>query len=214
MGKETARILTPENKVVILAKNKEKLQTSAKELNCNFEVCDVADYSQCETAVQNIIEKYKRIDCLINCAGIWIDGELSENDPQRIKEVLEVNTLGTINLTKVVIPQMKKQKNGLIINVISQAGLYHRAGASVYRASKWAITGFTKCLQLELGKYNIAVTGLYPGLMKTKMFIKAGDSRKLDSALDPAEVAKTIKFILSFDNTVIFPEIGIKNIYN
>lgn len=214
LGYEIAKILAPKNTVVILAKNPEKLEIAAKELTCDFDACDVADYNQCETAVRNIIAKHQKIDCLINNAGIWIEGDLDNNDPQRIKEVIDVNTLGTINFSKAIIPVMKEQGSGLIINVISQAGLTHKEGRSVYYASKWAITGFTKSLQPELAKYNIKVTGLYPGGMKTKMFEKAGNVKDLANNLDPADVAKTVQFILSFDNTTTFPEVGIKNINN
>ena len=62
------------NKVVILSPNKEKLEKTAIELGCDFEVCDVTESSQVKTAVENIISKYSRIDCLINNAGIWIEG--------------------------------------------------------------------------------------------------------------------------------------------
>lgn len=150
------------------------------------------------------------VDCVINNAGLWIEGPLDELDPARIHEVLEVNTLGTINLTKAVLPGMKQQKAGRIININSQAGLYTKAERGVYNASKWAITGFTKSLQEELAPFGIGVTGMYPGKLNTDLFKKAGNEKNMADALDPTEVAKTIEFILGLDDTTLFPEVGIQ----
>lgn len=200
-----------ENKVIILSPHVAKLKKVSRELECEYFVCDVSKYDHDEKVVYKVIEKHGRIDVLINNAGLWIEDELEINDPKRIRKVVEVNTLGAIFLTKATIPTMKKQKKGLIINVISQAGLYGKAERSVYNASKFAITGFTKSMELELNKYGIGVTGLYPGKMKTKMFEKMGIKKSMEDALDPMEIAKTIEFILSLDQTTVFPEIGIKH---
>lgn len=214
LGKEMAKTLSVKNKVVILSPNKDKLEQTAKEIGCEYEVCNVADYGSVSNAVKNILKKHNRIDCLINNAGLWIEGELDDNEPKRIKKVVEVNTLGVIYLTKAVIPQMKKQSNGLIININSQGGIYGKSERGVYTATKWAITGLSKCLQPELAKYGIAVTGVYPGKMKTKIFEKIGIHKDMTDGLDPKNVARTIEFLLTFDNTVVFPEVGIKNIKN
>jgi len=210
LGKAIAARLAPNNKVIILSPTEEKLKTVAEEIGCEYRVCDVRNYA----AVERVVNGLGSIDCLINNAGLWIQGPLDENDPQRIHEVLEVNTLGTINLTKAVIPGMKQQKSGLVINVISQAGLYAKAERSVYNASKWAITGFTKSIQSELAPFGIGVTGLYPGMLKTDMFSKMGIEKDMSKGLDTEDVAKTIEFMLSFDKPTLFSEIGIKHLEN
>lgn len=212
LGYQIAKQLTPKNTVVILSPSEEKASKVAKELGCDFVACDVSDYNQVETTINKVVSKHKSIDCVVNNAGIWIQGGLEENEPENIKRTIEVNTLGTIYLTKAVIAQMKQQKKGLIINVISQAGLYGKEERSVYTASKFAITGFTKSMQPELAKYGIRVTGLYPGKLKTKMFEKVGITKEMNDALDTKEVARTIEFILSCDDTTVFSEIGIKHI--
>lgn len=212
LGKEVAKLLAPDHQVVILAPNVEKTAAVARELAVDHQVCDVTDQNQIATAVKTILDKYHQIDVLVNSAGIWIEGELETNDPSQIKKVLEVNTLGTILLTRAVIPTMKARKSGRIINIISQAGLASKASRSVYYASKWAITGFTKCLDLELAKYGIAVTGIYPALMKTKMFAKLGIQKDTSKGVEPSDVAKAIAFILSYPANISFPELGIKNI--
>jgi len=214
LGKEIAKHLASENMVIILSSEKEDLQTVANELGCDFRFCDVSDSESIKLAVDGIKEKYGKIDCLINNAGLWIEGLLEQNDTSRIKAVIDVNTTGAIMLAKSVIPLMKERKEGLIINVISQSGIYAKTERTVYTASKWALTGFTKSLQLELAKYGIRVTGLYPGRMKTKFFEKSGIKKDLNNALETKEVAKIVKFLLSSDKNVVFPEIGIKHIDN
>ena len=109
---------------------------------------------------------------------------------------------------------MKKQKRGLIVNIISQGGLYAKPERAVYSAAKWGVTGFTKSLQGELAKYGISVTGIYPGKLNTKMFEKMGIEKDMSDALAPREVARIVKFLLETDSKVIFPEIGIKSLNN
>jgi 3-oxoacyl-[acyl-carrier protein] reductase len=210
VGKTIAARLASNNNVIILSPNEEKLKAAAEELECKYKVCDVRDYTQCEATIQEI----GQVDCLINNAGLWIQGELDQDDPARIQEVVAVNLLGVINMTKAVVPDMKQQKSGLIININSQAGFYAKAERAVYNATKWGVTGFTKSMQPELAKYGIGVTGLYPGMMKTEMFSKMGIEKDMSKGLDTEDVAKTIEFILSFDKPTLFPEIGIKHIEN
>jgi hypothetical protein len=214
LGYETAKLLSPKHAVIILSNDRKKLEKAAEELSCDFEVCDVSKPEEVQKAVDDVVRKNGRLDCLVNNAGIWIEGELTENDPEHIKRALEVNTFGAIILARAVLPQMKKQKQGLIINVISQAGLYGKPERSVYDASKFAITGFTKSLQMEVAKYGTRVTGLYPGKMKTGLFKKAGYTKDLSDAIEPLEVAKTIEFVISNKDTTLFPEIGVKDIKN
>ncbi len=212
LGKAIAKRLASEHIVIILSPSQKKLQAVAESIESDYECCDVSKYDQVEQAIAKIINRHKRIDCVINNAGVWLEGELDNNDPEQIRKTLEVNTLGTIYLTKAVLPLLKKQGGGLIVNIISQSGLYAKPLRSVYNASKWAVTGFTKTLQQELKKYEIGVTGIYPSKLKTKMFEKAGINKDLSDALDPEEVAETIAFILSRKKPVVFPEIGIKHI--
>ncbi len=212
LGKEIGRILAPDYQVIILSPTEEKLKAAATELGVDYQVCDVSDWTAVDTAVKNILDKYHQIDILINNAGIWIDGDLATNNPTQIKRTLDVNTLGTILLTRAVIPSMVSRQSGRIINIISQGGLVSKAGRSVYYASKWAITGFTKSLELELIPDKVAVMGIYPAMIKTKMYEKAGENKDVSKGLDPVDIAKTIKFILSFAPNISFPELGIKNI--
>jgi len=214
LGKTLTKSLSQEYKVIILATNEEKMKLVAKEYDCTYKVCDVSDYDSVERIINEIVVEHKKIDVLINNAGLWIQGELDTNDSDRIKRVIEVNLLGTINVSKAVIPFMKENKEGLIININSQAGINHKAERSVYNASKWGVTGFSKSLQDEVSKYGIRVTDIMPGMKKTDMFNKMNIIKNMDNGIDTKEVSKLVKFIIDAPTDVYIPEVGIKNINN
>ena len=210
LGKTLAESLSKENNVIILATNEDKLKTIANSINCNYKVCDVSNYS----TVEKTIKEIGNIDVLINNAGLWIQEELDSNDSGRINSVVNVNLLGVINCSKAVIPIMKQNKNGLIININSQAGINHKAERTVYNATKWGVTGFTKSLQDEVAKYGIRVTNVMPGMMKTEMFKKLNIEKNMNNGVDTKEVARLIQFIIDTPSDVMIPEVGIKNINN
>ena len=211
LGKTLAKLLTPKESVVILAHNKEKLEAAAKEIGCDFVEAELTDYNSLVSAVKKVIEKYKSIDVLVNNAGIWTKGLLTETPPEKINEVFNVNTIGTIYLTKIVLEYLLNQKSGQIINIISRDGLGSKTDRSVYSSSKWAITGFTKCLQEDLDKTNIRVTGIYPGPIKTSLFAKSGVTRDLSDALDPEELAKIIETVINLSQSTRISGIEITN---
>lgn len=206
LGKAIARNLTRDHTVVIMARNEAALKATANELQCRYIVGDVRDFA----AMQKVCQELGTIDCLINNAGLWLQGPLDETDEARIQEVIDTNITGTINLTKAAMPLMKRQKKGLIINIISQGGLNAREGWPIYTASKWAITGFTKAMQQELEPFGVGVAGLYPATLNTEMFAKAGVPKDVSNAIDPADVAKAVAFMVSMDGALLLPEVGIK----
>ena len=214
LGKTLTESLSKENNVIALATTEEKLQKVAEDNNCNYKVCDVSDYNQVEKCTNEIIEEFGKIDILINNAGLWIQEKLEENDADRINAVIDVNLLGMIYMTKAVIPIMKKNQDGIVININSQAGINHKAERVVYNASKWGVTGFSKSLQDEVAKYGIRVTDIMPGMLKTDMFNKMNIKKNMENGLDTKEVARLVEFIIDTPKDVMIPEVGIKNINN
>ncbi len=214
LGKAIAEHLGKSYQVVILSPSKGKLKKVATQLGVDYFVCDIRDYAQCLVSVKHVVKKYGTLDCLINNAGLWIQDELDKNDVERVREVIEVNVLGLVHMTKAAIPQMKKQKSGTIININSQAGLYAKPERTVYNLTKWGLTGFSKSLQPELARYGIRVTDVHPGKMKTQMFEKLGIHKDMADALDPKYVAQIIESILKLPPEVVVPELGIKYITN
>jgi len=211
-GKAVAQNLRNDFTVVILGREKNKTEKVAREIGVDFVVADITDPRQVKQAIESVVSKYAQIDVLVNNAGVWIQGLLEENDDARIRDTLDVNVYGTILVTKYAVPFMKSQRTGKIIKVISQAGLNKKAERSVYNASKWALTGFTKSLQLELGIHGISVCGFYPGAMKTSFFSKAGIEKDTKNYMNPDEVAKSVRFIIEAPDNLDIPEFGIQPI--
>ena len=175
---------------------------------------DITKNEEVHKMVNDVINTFGKIDVLINNAGLWIQEELDYNDSDRIHSVVDVNLLGVINCSKAVIPFMKQNKTGLIININSQAGINHKAERVVYNATKWGVTGFSKSLQDEVAKYGIRVTNVMPGMMKTDMFSKMNIEKNMANGVDTKEVARLIQFIIDTPSDVMIPEVGIKNINN
>ena len=122
VGKAIANILK-DNKLILVDIDKDNLIKASQELNGDYYVCDLADDNQIKELFNYINEKYENIDCLINCAGMWISGDISKldkpvfdemNDISRIKQVINTNIYGTIAMIKCVFPIMKKQGYGQI----------------------------------------------------------------------------------------------------
>ena len=214
LGKAIAKRLNNDNQVIIISKEEESLIKTAEEINCKYYVCDVIDYKQVNNTINNIIEKNNKIDVLINNAGIWLAGDLTETDYEKISNCIDVNTKGPIYMTKAILPSMYENKEGLIINVCSQASFDSDDFSTVYNASKWAMRGFNRSIQKDVSKKGIKVTGFYPGFMQTAIFKKAGNDYDTSTGLEVEKVAKAIEFIVNCDDDVIIPEFGIKDIEN
>lgn len=213
LGKSIAKELN-DNNVIILSRDYDKLEKTAEELDCDFMTCDVTDPGSIEKVIKNIIDKYGKIDVLINNAGVWLAGDLTECSYDKISNCIDVNTKGPIYMTKAVLPSMYERKEGLIINVCSQASFDCDDFSPVYNASKWAMRGFNRSIQKDTSKKGIKVTGFYPGFMQTKLFAKAGNDYDTSTGLETEKVAKAVRFIVDCEDDVIIPEFGIKDIKN
>jgi len=210
LGRELAAFFSLQAQVIIFDINEKLIKTVAKKFDCDFQLCDVSNFKSVSASIKKVFKKYHRIDCFINCAGIFIDGAIESNNSDLIKKVFEVNSLGPIYITQVLVPILKKQKFGTIININSTAGLHPKAFNSVYHSSKWALSGFSESIQPELASFGIKIVDIHPGVMKTKF---TGDSsHELSNALEPHQVVKAIDFILSLDKDTIIPELTIKHL--
>ena len=135
LGKAIAKKLINDNNnnIVIISHNIDNLTNTANELKCDYMLCDVTDYNSVDNTIKSIIKKYKKIDCLINNAGVWLAGDPTENSYESISNCIDVNTKGTIYMTKAVLNSMYENKDGLIINVCSQASFDTDDFSSIYK---------------------------------------------------------------------------------
>ena len=172
---------------------------------------DVSKFEDAEKMIKEIIEKYSKIDVLVNNAGITKDTLLMRMKKEDFEDVININLVGTFNITKNVIPYMMKQKNGRIINISSVVGVSGNAGQSNYAASKAGIIGFTKSLAKEVGSRNILVNAVAPGFIETQMTEVLKDEVKeeilknipLRRTGKTTDVANVVKFLASDDSSYI-----------
>ena len=218
IGKEIALTLAKEGYAIALnyrSKN-DALENLKQEIEANGVSClcvqgDVSNFEQCETMVKEAIEHFGRMDVLVNNAGITKDGLLMRMKPEDFEQVLDINLVGTFNVTRQVIPYMMKQKQGRIINVSSVVGVTGNAGQTNYAASKAGIIGFTKSLAKEVASRNILVNAIAPGFIATDMTEVLSDKVKeniynqipLKRMGTAEEVAKVAKFLASEDSSYI-----------
>jgi len=130
---------------------------------------DVSKSEEVEEIVKKAIERFGKIDVLVNNAGITRDTLLMRMKEEDFDKVIEVNLKGTFLVTKSVVPYMMKKKSGRIINLSSVVGVSGNAGQSNYSASKAGIIGFTKSVAKELASRNIRANAVAPGFIDTDM---------------------------------------------
>jgi NADP-dependent 3-hydroxy acid dehydrogenase YdfG len=202
LGFSIAKKLLEKGSIVyILGRHEQNLKNAFEQLKSNdlhVILADVTDYQTLEKKVGSL-----DIDILINNAGVWLEGATQDFTPEQISGCLDINLKGTIYATKAVLPSMLTKNNGFILNVISTSGLKGREQQSVYAASKFGVSGFTKSLELDLAKTNIKVAGFYPGGMRTKLFEKAGNGRDNSDWMDTDKVAEIVIFLLERDDTMV-----------
>lgn len=218
IGKEIALQLANEGYDISLNCRKEneeviklKEEIESKNVKCILVQGDVASFEDCEKMAKETIEKLGSIDVLVNNAGITKDGLLMRMKKEDFTDVIDVNLVGTFNMTRNVIPAMVKQKSGRVINIASVVGVVGNAGQTNYSASKAGIIGFTKSLAKEVASRNILVNAVAPGFIATDMTSVLSEKvqegindqiplKKMGSAQD---VAKAVKFLASEDSSYI-----------
>lgn len=174
IGKAIAKRFLEQNATVaMLDYAGETVAASAKELDPTGEKafaykCDISNRDEVQATFAAILEKFGRIDVLVNNAGINRDGMFHKMDAATFRSVIEVNLFGTVYCCEAVIPGMRAQEYGRIIN-ISSTSAHGNVGQTNYAASKAGINGFTKSLALESGRKGITVNSIEPGNIDTDM---------------------------------------------
>mgnify|MGYP001571222034 CR=1 FL=1 len=205
IGAATARLAKEYGaKVILHGKTESKeLKKLAKELDCEYIFCDVVDKEAVDLAVKNILQKVKRIDLLVNSAGIAPRATFLESTDELWLDVFKVNVLGTTHFCRAIIPQMQKNKYGRIVNIASIRAFEGTAGRPVYSASKAVIVNLTAVLAKEFAP-SIAINAVAPGYTDTpitanwddEVWAKAKTSL-LKRIAQPKEIAEVILFLAS-----------------
>lgn len=216
MGEATARLFVNEGAKVGLGDVMvDEGEAVAKDIGeaAYFQKLDVSDDANWTSFVAAVLEKFGKIDALINNAGLVHFTPIEALNPEDFYRVLGVNTLGPILGTKHVVPIMKKNGGGSIVNISSVDGLRGSNGLTCYTASKWALRGISKCHAYELGTSGIRVNSIHPGGVDTPMGNSAGRPKSevnqvfrripLGRIGDPSEIANASLFLASDEASYI-----------
>lgn len=131
--------------------------------------CDVSDEASVQQAVGEVVDRFGAVDVLVNNAGINVEGLVSDLEPEQWRRAFEVNVTGTFLMSRAVIPTMKRQHSGRIINAASFAAIVPSVGSAAYAASKAAVVQLTRVLASELGPWDVTVNAYAPGMIPTAM---------------------------------------------
>jgi len=174
MGVEIAKAaLAAGNAVVATGRDTDTVAQAVREADNLLVVkLDVTSRADAESAMQAAVQRFGRIDVLVNNAGNFYAGYFEELTPEQIERQLATSLLGPMNLTRVVLPVMRKQRSGHIISISSTAGLVGFEFCSAYAASKFGLEGWMESLQPEVAPFGIHTTIVNPGFFRTELLTK------------------------------------------
>lgn len=207
LGKELALLFARQGLHTILTgRTLDKLQSVEQEIReaggsaevHTLDITKTKEISKLMTQIQD-----HELYGLLNNAGVGHFGPFNSLSEQDIQEMFDTNTLGTIHMTQAILPFLKEKNEGLLMNIISTAGLKGKVNESVYVASKFAVRGFTESLQKELENTNIKVKAVYMGGMDTPFWDESDHIKDKSRLRSPKEVAEMILDHMEEDSIVI-----------
>lgn len=187
----TKAALAEGNKVVATVRSKPEQLAAQLDNNENLfvTVLDVTDEAQALDAAQQATDKFGRIDVLVNNAGYGLLSAVEEASNEEVKQNYDANVFGLLNVTRAILPYMRKQRSGHIINISSVGGLNGFVGWGIYGSTKFAVEGITESMALELAPLGIYATVVAPGFFRTEF-------------LDPTSLIRTAYVIDDYAGTV------------
>ncbi len=175
IGLETVRVFLENGaKVVLFGSRKETVDRAIEGLKKEgYEVKgyspDLNDFKSISAVVKEIIEEYQHIDILVNNAGMSANKKIEDTSIEEFQNIMNLNVNAVFLMTKAVVPYMKENKGGVILNTSSMVSIYGQPSGVGYPASKFAVNGLTKSLARELAPFQIRVNAVAPGITKTDM---------------------------------------------
>ena len=170
---------------------------------------DVTQEEQVRNAISHVLGRYGRIDIVVNNAGVNVTESIERLSIADWDRILAVNLRAPFLMSKIAFPYMRKRAGGAIVNIVSTAAKRAWANAAAYHASKWGLLGFSHALHVEARKFNIKVTAVIAGGMRTPFLLEPFPDIDVTTLQAPENVALTIRRILSLPMETVVPEIMI-----
>jgi 3-oxoacyl-[acyl-carrier protein] reductase len=193
--------------VVFTGRDADRIKHVAQKTGAYGLAADVANASDNARTVEHCMERMRGVDVLINNAGYAYRAEIGQLDLDQMRKEFDVNVFGLVDLTNRVVPMMKQQKSGDIVNVASTSGMKGSAGGTAYSGSKWALRGISQCWQAELRPFGIRVVSLLPSEVQTNFGGRSG--RNNPNKLFAKDIAATILAGLDMPRNVLWPELAV-----
>lgn len=194
IGRETALYFAQKGwNVAATMRNPDKETELQKNSNIQLFQLDVTSNESIKNTVKHVIQQFGKIDVLVNNAGFSVTGIFEGISNEDLKRQFDTNVFGLMQLTKEVLPHMRHQKSGCIINISSIAGKLALPLFSVYHATKFAVEGFSESLQYELRPFNIKVKLIEPGIIYTDFYERSMVLAKKDDVKEYEVIFKKVK---------------------
>ncbi len=176
IGRETAKLFQAKNwRVAATMRSPEKAEDLQRIADVETFRLDVTDPDSIRAAIEGALDKFGRIDAVVNNAGYGLVGPFEAATEEQIKRQFETNVFGVMNVCREILPVFRERKAGTIVNVASMGGRITFPLYSLYHATKWAVEGFSESLQYELEQFNVRVKIIEPGPIKTDFYDRSQD---------------------------------------
>jgi len=195
------------HEVVFTGRDPERIRQVEEATGASGIRADVASPEDNQRTVDRCLAEMGGVDVLVNNAGYAYRGALGELDVDAMRRMFEVNVFGLVDLSNRIVPLMKAQESGDIVNVSSTSGTKGGAGGTAYSGSKWALRGISQCWQAELRPFGIRVLSLCPSEVQTAFGGRVG--RNNPHKLYAEDIAQTVLAALSMPRRVLWPELAV-----
>ena len=174
IGNETAKLFQSKNwKVAATMRSPEKAEDLQNIVDIECIRLDVTDPDSVREGIETALDKFGRIDAVVNNAGFAVVGPFEAASDEQIEQIFQTNVFGLMFVCREILPIFRKQKRGTIVNVASMGGRITFPLYSIYHATKWAVEGFSEALQYEVRDFNIKVKIIEPGPIKTDFYTRS-----------------------------------------
>lgn len=201
MGLEAVKaVLKNGDKVAATSRNLKELTNQIENQEKNFLPLqvDITNDLDVKRAIQTVIDSFGKIDVVLNNAGYYLAGSIEEISDEEFRKTTDVNLFGTVNVIRNVMPFLRQQKTGHILNISSNMGYVGFANTGSYNASKFAIIGLSEALAQEAEQFNIKVTVIAPGMFRTS-FMSDSTLSVAKNKIKAYKVDEHVNMLKSFD---------------